>query len=276
MSCEWLVNGFVRSALEGRLNGKISFYRLKFSVLSPVSERTSRWPDSAKERHGGQIRRRNVRVARFGEGTSRWPDSAKERHGDQIRWKNVTVARFGESPQGDKRAILNFTPGDQGWTWPPGVKCSPLRSHPGVNAHYCLEELRGRTEKFTPRGQNFIPGGQLRPWGQSLLLGSKLRMGLWIGERASGWISSNLVIVVNYRSIQPIVGGYLFNYDKNRVTRLGEPSTIERVFSFGRLYTYISIYIPKYKYKSIKRIWGYFFNVRPWLRCNRKPIFPFL
>jgi hypothetical protein len=39
-----------------------------------------------------------------------------------------------------------------------------------------LRRMEGRTENFTPRGQKLTPGGQLRPWGQSLPLGVKLRI----------------------------------------------------------------------------------------------------
>jgi hypothetical protein len=44
---------------------------------------------------------------------------------------------------------------------------------------YCLEEWRGEqrisspTENFTPPGDKIHPGGQLRPWGQSLHQGAK-------------------------------------------------------------------------------------------------------
>jgi hypothetical protein len=70
--------------------------------------------------------------------------------------------------------------------------CSPLRSPPGVNTLYCLEEWRSK-QRISPLGifsppkgqihplgttsplvDNFAPGGQLRPWGQSLPLGAKL------------------------------------------------------------------------------------------------------
>jgi hypothetical protein len=78
---------------------------------------------------------------------------------------------------GSQRAILNFTPGPQGWTWPPGVKfvplaeCSPLCSPPGVNTLYCLEEWRVEP-RISPPGDNFSP------WGQSSPLEVKLRMAL--------------------------------------------------------------------------------------------------
>jgi hypothetical protein len=83
-----------------------------------------------------------------------------------------------------QRVILNFTPGPQGTNFTPRGelcplgKCSPLRSPPGVNTHYCLEEWRGE-QRISPPGDNFTPGprGQLRPRGQSLPLGA--RMGLW-------------------------------------------------------------------------------------------------
>jgi hypothetical protein len=61
------------------------------------------------------------------------------------------------------RAILNFTPGPQGWISPLGVNLSPRGEicplgvkfpplfPPGVNTLYCLEEWRGK-QNFTPRG----------------------------------------------------------------------------------------------------------------------------
>jgi hypothetical protein len=58
-----------------------------------------------------------------------------------------------------------------------------------VNNFYCLEEWRGEqrisppADNFTPiQGTKFTPGGQLRPWAQSLPLGAKLRMGLWFTQ----------------------------------------------------------------------------------------------
>jgi hypothetical protein len=45
--------------------------------------------------------------------------------------------------------------------------------------------MEGQTENFTPTEElplqvdKITPGGQLRPWGQNLFLGAKLRMGLW-------------------------------------------------------------------------------------------------
>jgi hypothetical protein len=69
-----------------------------------------------------------------------------------------------------QRAILNFTPGPQGCI-------SPLGAPPGVNTIYCLKEWRGE-QRISPPGDKFTPGWQIHPWGQSLPLGVKLRMGL--------------------------------------------------------------------------------------------------
>jgi hypothetical protein len=58
----------------------------------------------------------------------------------------------------------------RGWTLAPRGKCSPLRSPPGVNTLYSLEEWRGE-QRISPQGitsplgDKFTPGGQLRPWG---------------------------------------------------------------------------------------------------------------
>jgi hypothetical protein len=46
-----------------------------------------------------------------------------------------------------------------------------------VNTLYRLEEWRDE-QRISPPGDNFTPRGQLRPWGQSLPLVAKLRMGL--------------------------------------------------------------------------------------------------
>jgi hypothetical protein len=67
-----------------------------------------------------------------------------------------------EMSQGTLRAILNFTPGPQGWI-------SPL----GVNTLYCLEEWRGE-QRISPPGDNFTPRGQIHPWGTTLPLGVKV------------------------------------------------------------------------------------------------------
>jgi hypothetical protein len=53
------------------------------------------------------------------------------------------------------RAILNFTPGPQGWTL------------------YCLEEWRGE-QRTSPPGDNFIPRGQSSPVGDNFASGVKV------------------------------------------------------------------------------------------------------
>jgi hypothetical protein len=56
-----------------------------------------------------------------------------------------------------QRPILNFTPGPQGWTCPPGVKfvpwgwSSPLRPPRGEHS-LLFRRMEGPTENFTPRG----------------------------------------------------------------------------------------------------------------------------
>jgi hypothetical protein len=65
------------------------------------------------------------------------------------------------------------------------VPCAPFCSPPGVNTLNCLEEWRGK-QRISPPGDNitppqgtkFTPVGQLCPWGSSLPLVAKLRMGL--------------------------------------------------------------------------------------------------
>jgi hypothetical protein len=42
--------------------------------------------------------------------------------------------------------------------------------------------------EFHSQGTKFIPGGQLRPWGQSLPLGTKLRMGLSRGRLLTKYV----------------------------------------------------------------------------------------
>jgi hypothetical protein len=50
---------------------------------------------------------------------------------------------------------------------------------PGVKTLYFLKELRGK-ERISLPGDNFTPpGDKIHPWGQSLSLGAKLKMGLW-------------------------------------------------------------------------------------------------
>jgi hypothetical protein len=79
------------------------------------------------------------------------------------------------------RAILNFTPGPQGITSPLGMNLAPrgkicplggmftsLFTPRGEHSRM-FRRMEGRTENFTPRGQNspqgtkFTPGGQIRP-----------------------------------------------------------------------------------------------------------------
>jgi hypothetical protein len=63
-------------------------------------------------------------------------------------------------------------------------KCSPLRSPPGVNTLYCLEEWRGEqrispsVDTFTPRGEfkngPLSPGDEIHLWGSTSPLEVKL------------------------------------------------------------------------------------------------------
>jgi hypothetical protein len=70
----------------------------------------------------------------------------------------------------------NFCP--LGWTFPQGVnfvtygECSPLRSPPGVNTLYCLEEQRGE-QRISPPGDNFTARVKIHPLGTTSPLGSK-------------------------------------------------------------------------------------------------------
>jgi hypothetical protein len=94
-----------------------------------------------------------------------------------------------------QRPVFNNIVFPSGYTWPPGVnlaprgdnsegECSPLRSPPGVNTLYWLEEWRGKLrisppgDNFTARGQSTLLGDNFDPGGQSLPLGAKLTMGL--------------------------------------------------------------------------------------------------
>jgi hypothetical protein len=86
------------------------------------------------------------------------------------------------------RAILNFTLGPQGITSPLGVNLAPrgeifplggmfTPSFTPRGEHSLLfRRMEGQTESH-PQRTKFTPGGQIRPWGQSLAPGVKLRMG---------------------------------------------------------------------------------------------------
>jgi hypothetical protein len=85
--------------------------------------------------------------------------------------------------------ILNFTPGPQGRTSPLGVHLAPTGEicflgeiftpslTPRGEQSLLFRRMEGQTE-FHPQGTKFTPGGQIRPWGQSLPLGAKLRADL--------------------------------------------------------------------------------------------------
>jgi hypothetical protein len=51
---------------------------------------------------------------------------------------------------------------------------------PRVEHSLLFRRMEGQRDNFTPRGQNLPLGGQLRPWGQSLLLWEKITMVLTI------------------------------------------------------------------------------------------------
>jgi hypothetical protein len=97
-----------------------------------------------------------------------------------------------------QRAILYFTPGPQGWT-------STVRVNSAFRGKIC--PLGGMfTPSFTPRvstvyleewrsGQRISLQGPkfTRPWGQSLFLGVKLRMGLWSQDNRARWQGCQIV-----------------------------------------------------------------------------------
>jgi hypothetical protein len=79
-----------------------------------------------------------------------------------------------------QRAILNFTPGPQGWTSPLGVKLTPrgvmcplggiftpLFTPTKGGTLYRLEEWMGE-QRISPPGDNFTPRGQNSPLGDNV------------------------------------------------------------------------------------------------------------
>jgi hypothetical protein len=62
------------------------------------------------------------------------------------------------------RAILNFTPGPQGWNLSPSGNVPPFVHTPGVNTLYCLEEWRG-TQRSSPLGDKSPLWYKIHPWG---------------------------------------------------------------------------------------------------------------
>jgi hypothetical protein len=63
------------------------------------------------------------------------------------------------------RAILNFTPGPQGWNLSPrGNEYPFVHTPPGVNTLYCLEEWRVE-QRISPQGIASPPRDKIHPWG---------------------------------------------------------------------------------------------------------------
>jgi hypothetical protein len=101
----------------------------------------------------------------------------------QVMAAQARIEIVRQSPSQILRAILDITPGPQGWNLSPKGNVHPfVRPHPGVNTLHCLcRRMEGRTENFTPiqgitsppRGQNsplwdkLAPGVKVCPWGQS-------------------------------------------------------------------------------------------------------------
>jgi hypothetical protein len=83
--------------------------------------------------------------------------------------------------QGLLRPVFNYMVCPQGLKFASYLEFSPLRSPPGVNTLYCLEESRG-DQRISPPEDNFSPRVQ------SLPLGAKLRMGLSTPEIMSLWV----------------------------------------------------------------------------------------
>jgi hypothetical protein len=118
-----------------------------------------------------------------------------------------------------QRAILNFTPGPQGWTSPPGVNLAtrgelcPLGEMftPSFTPRDEHSPLFRRTEgqnRISPPGDNFTPGDKIHPWRWSLPLGAKFRMGLSFVKRIG---------------------------DTIRVTRFGKISPFRQMFTLSNL-----------------------------------------
>jgi hypothetical protein len=61
-----------------------------------------------------------------------------------------------------QRAIIDFTPGPQGWIFVPYGECSPLPKPPGVNTLKCLEEWRGE-QRISPQGITATLGDKIHP-----------------------------------------------------------------------------------------------------------------
>jgi hypothetical protein len=88
-------------------------------------------------------------------------------HGHRVREqrKNFRLATT-------QRAILNFTPGPQGWTFSPRGNVHPFVHSPGVNTLYFLEEW-GK-QRISPPGYNYTPRRQNSPLGDNLVPGVKV------------------------------------------------------------------------------------------------------
>jgi hypothetical protein len=124
------------------------------------------------------------------------------KNGDKIRTRDLEFRR--------RRAILNLTPGPQGWNLSPRENIHPFVPPRGKHS-LLFRRMEGRTENSTPRGKlyrqgtKFTTGGQLRPQGQSLPLGVKLRMGL------CEWHSCHMCWLVPHGSFRQSKQGPLEN-----------------------------------------------------------------
>jgi hypothetical protein len=108
------------------------------------------------------------------------------RIGSRLLWKTVTVIHFKRLPRVKTKfcrglgAILNFTPGPLGWTWPQGWNemFTPLFT-PGVEHSLLFRRMERRTENFTPRGQSSPLGSTSTLGSKFAPFGAKFGMGLW-------------------------------------------------------------------------------------------------
>jgi hypothetical protein len=115
----------------------------------------------------------------------------------------------------EQRAILNFSPGPQGWNLSPSGNVHPLLfTHRGEHSPL-FRRMEGRTENFTPGGQ-------------SLPLGAKLRMGLW--AQADLTIFQMLWRILRHLPLWFLVSGLLTSGHVSQNSTSGHVSQNSAVF----------------------------------------------
>jgi hypothetical protein len=123
-----------------------------------------------------------------------------------------------------------------------------------------FRRMEGWTENFTPRGQ-------LHPWGQSLPLGAKLRMGLWTTNQSFGsWWSQMSELnfcqpcaELTFAERKKIISAVLIHAWKSMSAML---SIYSKIFFSGA-------FTPSCENWNTKHIWVHQFNSLK--RTNSKP-----